>query len=122
MTNVAPNTQWCHGYDGFHSQAPRDHDAGKPATSTEGSNLDAHWIARCDPSAHAVEFSKTAARSHGGDSSRDLRYSEQPKPIADRTRQYSAPRGPDERAPARGAGTSAAGSIDRSVGQKAAGP
>ena len=121
MTNVAPNTQWCHGYDGFHSQAPRDHGAGKPATSTEGSNLDAHWIARCDPSAHAVEFSKTAARSHGGDSSIDLRYSEQPEPLADRTRQYSAPRGPIERAPGRGAGTSAAGSIDRSAGRNAVG-
>ncbi len=40
---------------------------------SEGSNLDAHWIARCDPSAHAVEFSKTVARSHGGDSSWNLR-------------------------------------------------
>src|ERR1044072_5747054 len=71
--------------------------AAKPASSTEGSNLDAHWIARCDPSAHAVEFSKTAARSHGGASSEDLRWCGRPKPLADRTRQYSAPRGPKKR-------------------------
>src|SRR3954453_18360466 len=32
----------------------------------DGSNLDAHRIARCDPGAHAVEFSKTAAPSREG--------------------------------------------------------
>src|SRR4051794_11348701 len=34
----------------------------------DGSNLDAHQIDTSDPSAHAVEFSKTAAPSREGDS------------------------------------------------------
>src|SRR5882757_6346131 len=117
MTNVAPNTRWGHGYDGFHSQAPRDHDAGKPTTSTEGSNLDAHWMARCHPSAHAVEFSKTAAHLPW----RGLLH----KPALQRDRQgvsqtgrasIALRGGPMKGAPVEGAGTSAARSIDRSAG------
>src|SRR4051812_50136764 len=37
----------------------------------DGSNLDAHQIDTSDPSAHAVEFSKTAAPSREGDSFAD---------------------------------------------------
>src|SRR4051812_22497440 len=104
------NTRGTAVYDGFFSQTPR------ARLGTRGSNLDAHLIARCDQGAHAVEFSKTAARSRGGDSSWNLRFNEAPRRLADRTGQYSAPRCP-WKGSGRGAGTGAAGSIDRSPGR-----